>query len=318
MKRIVFFVCILAMSAVPAMVSAQGLPSLGGLGSLFGSAGPCGEAKPGLIAPPTLYVGWSGQGQGANFGIGLDTPVANLNGVSHTYDLSALALGISGSFTLSDRISVIASGWWMVPSAGARSIEPYDLAAGGPQHRSWSTDTNWWWVDALAAYNLGGGVAFLGGFRFDRFETRFKNPQGTLITSLGTDEANVESNGYIPLLGLLYSTGSSANMITAYAVGFPTLLGRAEYHQTVIGALRVDAAGDYNNGFFFEARLDYKRRIMGDADLGAFFRYNATRGTFSGSASVNTFGSSAFRGGLNRNAFSLGGSVSLPFRLPFM
>jgi hypothetical protein len=181
-------------------------------------------------------------------------------------------------------------------------------------------------VDALAACNLGGGVAVLGGFRFDRFETRFNNPElnPNFVPLSVLDEANVKSNGYIPLVGVLYSTGGGGNVLTAYAVGFPTLLGRAEYHETVNdNQQRLDAAGNYDKGYFFETRLDYTRRIMGEANIGAFFRFNATRGTFSGSAEARiggfgSVGTSSFRGGLNRTSISVGGTLNLPFRLPFM
>jgi hypothetical protein len=313
MKRILLFVCILAVAAVPATVSAQGLPGLGGLGSLFGSTGPCGEADPGRLVPPTFYVGWLGGGS-VSIGGGLDNPIIVFTGLELSYSPNSLALGVSAPFALTDRISVIASGWWMVP-ATSEALDSYEIIG----NREWSANTNWWWVEALAAYDLGGGFAALGGFRFDRFETKFKNARDIFILGLPVDEADSQSNAYIPLFGILYSTGSAASMLSIYAVGFPALLGTGEHNETFFSGLRLEASGDYNKGYFFETRLDYKRRVMGDADLGAFFTYNATYGKISSTATLDPgFTSAGFDGSFNRTAFILGGSLNLPFRLPFM
>jgi hypothetical protein len=143
MKLILVIACILAVSALPAVVTAQGLPAPGGIpavGSLFGSIGPYGGPSSGIVAPPTFSVGWLGQGKGANFGIGLDSPFGSVVGIDQTMHLNGLALGISDAITLSDRISVMLSGWWIVPGT-SRSFESYD-AIGVVAHRDWSAETN--------------------------------------------------------------------------------------------------------------------------------------------------------------------------------
>ena len=184
--------------------------------------------------------------------------------------------------------------------------------------RNWKTDTQWWYADLLGALGNLNGFSLLAGFRYDFFTTRFKNPYDYFGRTLGTDTADVKSNGYIPLVGGQVAYAGSCGSLLFRLVGFPTLLGQVTYNQTVGGWSRREASGNYNGQYFMEAFAEYAYVLTRTADLGIFARFNSTHGTanvnveavFPGQGVVRA---DTFSLGATRNNWTAGGRMNLRF-----
>ncbi len=274
------------------------------------------------LGPISLYAGYTTGNM--NFGVGMDTALNGaVDGLDHAYQLDQIAVGASTSFAL-DPVLVIVSGWWMMPGSSPESEEYFALPGGTFGPVEWSADTTWWWADALAAYPVGGGFSGIVGFRYENFATSFTSPAfGGLPLFGGFAEAQVESNGYVPLLGVHYGYGTTGTRMSAYVVGFPYLLGDVRYRENLViapGPL-VELTGNYDGGHFVEAYLDYKTALPGGFDLGVFGRFNTTGGRITGDVDLVAAGgvlvdTQVGDGGLTRNTFTVGAVVDVDFALP--
>jgi hypothetical protein len=321
MKRVaILFLVAVVFALAPAAVNAQGLfgsglPSFGGL--LGGPSG-CGEKlSPGSNLE--FYVGWMDDRTGTS--INVDTTGITIGGASslrHNFPNRGLWLGLSDTVVLSDRLSFIASGWYLVPS-NSNSLEQYDGNFANTLSRTWDTDARWWYVDGLFAVGLPGGFNFLAGLRYDSYNVRFKNPFNVNnVISLPSDTADAISEGWIPLIGAQYSQSSSAGSLVVRAVGVPTLVGNIKYNQTLQGRGRAEARGNYDNGWFLELFAEYSKSF-GPGSVGVFGRWNGTQGNSNVDFQILGFaGNETWRLSVHRNAWTVGGSFSLNFTLPYM
>jgi hypothetical protein len=318
MKRVaILFLVAVVFALAPAAVNAQGLfgsglPSFGGF--LGGPSG-CGE-KLGPSSNLELYVGWMEDRNGTS--INVDTTGIFLGGVGsvrHQFANRGLWLGLSDTISLSDSLSFIASGWYLVPS-NSNSLEQYN---GNVARRTWDTDARWWYVDGLFAVGLPGGFNILAGLRYDYYTIRFKNPFDVAgVASFPSDTADATSEGWIPLIGAQYSQSGSAGSLVVRAVGVPTLLGNIRYNQTFQGFARAEARGNYDNGYFLEFFAEYSKSF-GPGSVGVFGRWNGTQGNSNVDFQILGFaGNETWRLSVHRNAWTVGGSFSLNFTLPYM
>jgi len=324
MKRVaVLVVGILVIGLAPALVSAQGLlgaglPGLPSMGGLMGGSGTCGEKVAGFAAP-TFYIGWGWNDPKTSYGAGAEAlGVAGITNLRHKYRDTGLWLGLTLPITLSDRIGILASGWYLFPN-GTSSEEVYNFNALGG--RSWSDKPQWWYVDGLLAFSCGGGGALLAGLRYDSYTVKYTDPTtvGTALPSLVTDEADVISNGWIPLLGVQYSLNNSTTNLVARFVGIPTLAGDVKYNETFGGGLRFDSKANWNGGYFMEFFTEYERKFGGAAGIGVFGRWNCAAGHASLDGTLlSGLANDSYKLGFNRTNWTLGGSINLTFNFPTM
>jgi hypothetical protein len=332
MKRVaVILLGVVMLALMPTIGCAQGLfgglPGLPSFGGLTGGSAGCGEK----LCPSSnlqFYIGWMEDRDGTTInvdaeGAGVALGVIGVNSVRHHYSNRGLWLGLSDTICISDRLSFIASGWYLVPSSTS-SREEYGLGLNLEQRqqlaadRTWHTKPQWWYVDGIFAIGSPcGGFALLAGLRYDYYTARFENPYNLGIGAL-TDEADVTSEGWIPLLGTQYALTSSMGNLVVRAVGVPSLLGTARYKQTLAGGARVEANGNWNGRGFLEVFTEYSKSF-GPGAVGVFGRWNIAQGNADLDLSILPIpGSQTYKLALHRSSWTFGASFSLNFNMPFM
>ncbi|HMK35927.1 MAG TPA: hypothetical protein VK463_12715 [Desulfomonilaceae bacterium] len=319
MKRVaaIVFGCLM-LALLPGLAPGQGLFSLPGLpsfGNPLGGYSGCGEKvcpAGGLVG----YVGWMENREGTS--INADTRGLALlaaRNVHHNTPNRGLWLGLTGTACLSDRIGFLASGWYLVPS----NTSSRELYNDGALYRTWEVDPGWWYVDGLFALNGPAGLTLLAGLRYDYYTIKFKRPtdQGGFATLNST--ADVTSNGYIPLFGTQFAYSSSMGNLVVRAVGVPTLIGNVTYRESFNNAVAdFEAHGNYNNGYFLEFFGEYSKSF-GPGSIGVFARWNGTEGKLQANAKTDPTGlNTRYDLTVHRLTWTVGGSFSLNFNMPFM
>lgn len=232
-----------------------------------------------------------------------------------------LWLGGSYSAPLGDGFGVITSGWYLIPFA-VTSHQSYDFAGlgVGESHRQWRADSRWWHVDGLAAFGGLAGFSVLGGLRYDRQDSHFQDPKDDIgVGGLPGDEADFASSAWIPLVGCQYASVSAESNVVIRVVGSPTILGRATFKETfgALGIFRDELSGSYKRGAFVEVFGEFTRKV-GNAEVGAFVRYNAASATGNVSYKSTGFGLAAvetdtFDLSVYRTSWTFGGKVGVSF-----
>jgi hypothetical protein len=299
-----------------------GLPGLPSFGGLFGGSGSsaCGMN----LCPKAnleFYVGWLDGRDGTT--INVDTSglgIAGITSVQHKFANRGLSLGLSTTACLSDRVSFIASGWYLVQSK-SDSREQYQFGA-VLQERTWDVTPQWWYVEGLFALGQPcGGITLLAGLRYDSYQSKFKNPADVNVLSLPSDQSDVTSEGWIPLIGTQYAVQGEAQSLVVRAVGIPTLVGTVKYKETIAGFERANLSGNYNGGGFLEFFAEYTRNFCGGS-LGLFGRWNTTEGKANPNVDAGVVGTAApiasdkFKLSLHRNTWTVGGVATLNFDMP--
>jgi hypothetical protein len=268
-------------------------------------------------------------GKGTSDNASSDTPLFGVNEIEHTYANRGLWLGLAQTLPLTERISFMATGWYLIPS-NSPSRQTYLLQGQripGFSERTWSTQNTWWYVDGALIFGSGlgcgsaGGINGLGlvlGVRYDYYSTKFKNPYNDfgLVANIDGD-ADVISYGVIPLLGAQYSLSSATTNLVFRIVGVPTLVGSAVYRETIQPGVRLDGTGSYNGGHFLEAFAEYGQKIAGPAGIGIWGRWNTANGTSDINTDLGLVNlSNTFKLNVHRSSWSFGGSFNLDFNLP--
>jgi len=323
MKRVaVVLLGVMALALMPTIGCAQGLfgglPGLPSFGGLTGGPSGCGE-KLCPSANLEAYVGYMDDRVGT--AIDVDTGgigVGGVQSVRHQFTNRGVWFGLADSICMSDKLSFIASGWYLAPST-TDSREQYNENVA---ERTWDVDPQWWYVDGLFALNTPcSGLTLLAGLRYDYYTANFKNPANVVgILSLPSDRADVTSQGWIPLIGTQYALSSSCGNLVVRAVGVPTLLGNVKYKSTFGGIDRGEVKGTYNNGYFLEFFAEWSKSI-GPGSVGVFGRWNSAQGN--SNVDFNLLGTvgpgdQRFKLTVHRNSWTVGGSVSLNFNMPCM
>jgi hypothetical protein len=333
MKRVaVVLLGVVMLALMPTFGCAQGLfgglPGLPSFGGFGGGPSGCGGGK--LCPSSNLegYIGYMEDRDGTSINVDTDGPgiYAGLTGIRHKYTNKGVWFGLSDTVCLSDKLSFIASGWYLAPSK-SNSREDYTFAGQRVETfegRTWDVDPQWWYVDGIFAIGSPcSGFTLLAGLRYDYMTVRFKKPtDATDNLGLGIfapgDTADATSQGWIPLLGTQYACSSSMGNLVLRAVGVPTLVGNIKYKQTIGGLEdRLEAKGTYNNGWFLEVFCEYSKSF-GPGAVGIFGRWNGAQGNANLDLSLNpTPGTSAsYKLALHRNSWTFGGSFSLNFNMP--
>jgi hypothetical protein len=296
-----------------------GLPSLGGF--LGGSSGcaPTNEANCSVAGK----LGYMGRSRGLVFerqavgtnpgGINTDTfqyPVegvwvgASVTGVGSGLGLSAYGPG--------DGLCLALGASWLFPN----NTEASEIISGGS--RTWGPKTQWYTLEASVSRCPVENFSLIGGFRYDSFFTKFRDPssQVDFTTSQPTDEAELVLNSYIPYLGAVLRLGA----VEVGVIGFPWAWGRVESRETIGGAgVRYESVGNYSNAYFLETFAEFGGQ-MGGGQLSAFAKYTVlhAKGNFDferhpiGGAvrtAPDTFG-------MDRQNWIVGGTALIGFNSP--
>lgn len=341
MKKGLFLLAAFLIVALPAIAPAQGLLGYGVPGFPVGGAGMYdGSTRP-FLTPPTFYVGWMTTSKWVTFG--LDTiPGTGVFGNDHRWRTQGVWLGLEEKINLSERCGLMLDGWLLIPvkrrgpvsETEARTIlvpvnddDSEDrifirVTTDTGFSRSFETDPDWWYVDAMGYCGCSRTFTVVGGFRYDHFSTRFKNPRdATLVTGTPQDLGDVTVNSYLPYFGIQYLVGGSTGSINVRLIGFPYVPANVTHSETgESGATtRVQVKGNFSRSYFWEIFAQADKKIFGDANIGAFLRWNWLHGQ----AQLNTDILGTSIGGLDasaffdRNTITVGGSFSLNFASPF-
>jgi hypothetical protein len=334
-KGLILFAVLLIVSA-PAFVQAQGM---------FGFSGaplyPTGPVFPGdpvrVFTPPVFYAGWMASAKNARFGFD-NVSVGSLFGGQHRWPLAGVWFGLEEKVNVTPNCSLVLDGWLLVPTT-RKGGEPEEVtrsflvpigtsgtfatvtttAIGG---REWDTDPDWWYVDAMGICGCSRGFGLVGGFRYDHFSTRFKNPQDTIvIPSTPEDRADITVNAYLPYVGFQYNQGGPSGNINVRLIGFPYAPADVSHRETGeagTGTI-VRSVGTFKDSYFLELFADANRNVFGSASLGVFFRWNWLHGRANLHSEVqpghqaSTDDSAHF----DRNTVTVGGSLTVPFATPY-
>ncbi|MGA8833499.1 MAG: hypothetical protein WB554_18015 [Desulfomonilaceae bacterium] len=345
-RGFIFFVSILALALVPAMACAQysgafGLSGLPSMPSLFGGSGNCGGGAKCPAFVPELYVGW-GIPQNRNTSVSLTAQglgVAGITNVNLNLPTSGLWLGAALPVALSDNLSFVADGWYLVPGySNLSSDEFYSYAGGGiapiiiynQLGNNWGAKPYWWYVDGAFAYTFagrgcggmsGGGFSLLLGVRYDYYTVGITSPDNIFNLFDNGDAGDVTSRAVIPFVGFQTSYRDSVQNLSVRIIGIPTIVGSSFVGLTTTGGNRFEYNDvTYNKGGqFYEIFGEYTRKFFGASQAGIFARWNTALAKSSGTGAIvnNSALQDSFDFSLYRTTWTLGGLVTLDFNTPF-
>jgi len=280
----------------------------------------CKEEK--VLGPTAAYVGYLTHGDAVDFRfVYHDTPLAF--DLRQLYRLNGLWFGLSQTLLPGEYSQLMVKGSWFLPlgenTAGNRSDEYFTVFGG---HRNWDTSPQWWNVDVSGAYLLLPSAAVIGGFRFDSFQTVFKDPSNANFATTASDRADINMAAYIPYIGVLATHSSCMGGVTASFIGFPWVPGSLTYHESLsTGAgfgIRARGPFDAASSYFLEASLELSRRVGVNASIAAFGKWNVLRVKGRPQYEINTvaagtLGEQGYDFLFNRQAFILGARVQFDF-----
>lgn len=269
-----------------------------------------------------FYAGWLDSQEGTS--ISIDTHgegvLVGVTSARHKFATRGLSLGLSTSVCISDNVSFIASGWYLVPS-NTNSREEYTAIA--PLERTWDVSPQWWYVEGL--FSLGqpcGGITLLAGLRYDNYGVKFKNPADISgLLPINSETADATSEGWIPLIGTQWASKGESQSLVVRAVGIPTLVGSVRYKETLEGIDRANVSGSYNGGGFLEFFAEYTKNFC-SGSAGLFGRWNVAQGYSNVHTDVNDPvvgrlpGDNSWKLSLHRNTWTVGGVFSVNFDMP--
>jgi hypothetical protein len=344
MRRVIGASVVIFVMLLPMLVSAQGLfgfgvpwaggPALGNLGAYSGPGG--------AICCPSVYVGYEiRQGKDRkplNFGLdfarsfGIDSVSLDFSSQRNIdfSDPGGLWLGISNYCQLSDRVGIMASGWYLFPSSGDAeernniglgiSFDETSLGIQFGLRKIWNTTRSWGWLDAMAVLGSPCGMNLMAGFRWDSFTVRLTDPRlvvgGVTLPLFG--EADLTLNSYIPLIGTQYCCGGPCCGLLVRVVGFPWVPGNLRYGETDILGLRLQANGNYDRGRFLEVFSEYSRKCGDNGCLGFFARWNYLEVRSHAKVEIlPPIITAVDISGPIRTSWTVGGKATLNFNTPF-
>ena len=140
------------------------------------------------------------------------------------------------------------------------SDETFSISDAAPGGKTWSSNTDWWFVDGALTYETLGLGKLLAGFRYDRFAANFKDP-GNFSGPVGSpsDTGDVTINCYIPFVGVQVEQGTpGGSQLMFRVIGFPWLGGDVLYHDSignfsVLTQDRIELQKGIGKGYFLEA-----------------------------------------------------------------
>jgi hypothetical protein len=326
MKRVWCWIGLVgALLALPGVVCAQGLFS-------FGSADSCNRLPCDAVSTLEFYAGWLESRRGLEFGIQTDTPgpiPIDVLSVEYSLPTRGVWFGAETTIPISNSVTLFGKGWMLAPQ---RTSVDGAIILGFPIRESQeSNNMSWWYLDALAGYNLLPKTALLAGVRFEQHQNTLKNRTwGAGGASIPGVEGQTELNlvSWIPLFGISTTVGGRTSTVKVSAFYTPVFSSQVDAKMgftaaapsPTFGPGLVEVKGTASSGYFYEAMLEYSTYVMG-ANLGAFARLSCTHGqaknmkmTWNGAnwpPGLDVPYSSSF----DRTGWTVGGSLSVDFAI---
>ena len=320
------FILITTMStAVEAQsVFGMGFPGASYLDGFWRGAVGC--SAPGWLpgGGPTVYVGGSADyANGTSYDLTTQgVAIAGLVSIKNSYSNRGIWLGLALPIDLGPRFEVSVSAWTLLRT-GTLNSSDVQGGVGAGSTRQWDVDPRWSFVDGLAIFRCGYGCNIIGGIRYDHDTVAFNNPVVTsgAVASAITDQADVNTENWIPLIGTQYENNSYLGSLIFRAVGFPAVGGNVRWSEDFAAPTFVfKGSGNYRRGYFMELFMEYSKKL-GLGQVGLFGRWNVFHAE--STLTVNrVFGGAAiatenYDFSLNRSSWTLGGSMSLAFNMPY-
>jgi hypothetical protein len=188
-----------------------------------------------------------------------------------------------------------------------------------------NADTYWAILEASWAHPLRNGLSILAGFRYDCWQTSFRDPRnttkGTWPQATDRDSVYLTVNSYLPFAGIMGSLGG----LTLGAIGLPMYFGgaKSEGAENQLGPLLLKTEVNFNSGQFVEVFAEYLlsplQPVRGlDASVAIFGKFNAVGGKSAGilGASGNVESRNPYNFIFRRNLFIFGAKATFNFDLP--
>ncbi len=322
-KVLIYALPLILITTMSTAVGAQGLFGMGFPGASYlegfwRGAVVCGSQGWSPCGCPTVYVGGSAD-YAAGTAFDLSTEGANVIGIQelqHSYPNRGVWLGLTLPIDPGPRLGLYASAWTFLQTGDVHSRETYNNE--DDVSREWQVKPYWTIIEGLAILRCCYGFNILGGFRYDHYDITLENPVNRNVPSLPTDRADLNVRNYIPLIGTQYEHDSYLGSLLFRAVGFPALGGDVQYQEPLQGVVALHGTGNYRRGYFFELFMEYTKKF-GLGQMGLFARWNELHAQ--STLSVTSFGKTVqtqdYDFSFNRSSWTLGGSVSLAFSLPY-
>ncbi len=292
-----------------------------------------GEPGTTISAPLTFYAGWGADSKATTLSFNLRHPSSgpfadDLLSIKNSYPVRGLWLGHAAQMNLWGGIGLFGDYWVLVPTnkPADETFSFTDAPSGG---KTWGTDTAWWFTDAALTCQTCGLGELLAGFRYDRFETSFKDP-GNFFGPIGSSSntGDVTINCYIPFVGVQTDQGTpGGSRLMFRVIGFPWLGGDVIYHDsignfTVLTQDRIELEKGVGKGYFLEAFAEYGQAVFSGATVSVFGRWNLLHGSANRIDITDVFGGTPLTGeyqfAFDRQSWTLGGSFSLDFTIPWI
>jgi hypothetical protein len=321
MKKSLILLVFVILCTAPALGSAQvlgsgysaGFPSrpfVPSLGCGVGGGPGCdpGEPAPGIA--PAFYVGLLEHRKGVTFGIDRRIP-AQVDPFHVTWQspLRGLWLGFELESPVSEQLAFSIGGGWLIPGQmdGAVIAEEEE----GPLPNPFDSDTEYWFLEGMVAFNPGGTFQIIGGFRWDHFTSHLEVDLPEIL--LPDIQVDTRVEVYLPFIGVQ----CAAPPLTARMIFFPFVPGTIK---NLISLPEGPSAEEFNAGFsegyFLEFFGEYRQRMFGQAAIGAFVRWNLLHAEATGDVDLIPQGiPGEFTMVFDKRSWTLGGSFSFDFNL---
>ncbi len=252
-----------------------------------------------------------------------------------SFPIRGVKLSLSGQKAVSPNTALVLSASYLIPSL-VEAVDTYDWLTKrqGYHHqaRAWRADLQWWDVDGMGVFRPYEALSVLGGFRYDSFQTCFRDPSG-MANIFGrprgypTDESDLTINCYVPYAGVQVNMGGPYGHLTVRAIGTPWLPGEVIYKNTVnaertrrggVWFNRFSMAGPFRSAYFLELFAEYGLDIS-EYRVALFGEYGLTHAMASldkeravqATAGAAFVDSEPFAFSFNRNVWIVGGKISI-------
>lgn len=269
---VILSACLLAL--IPTSVLAQGcyLP-VGGPGCYW------------LPGGASLSTGYFGHRTGADICFSASNqPTGSVKELRQQFDLQGVALDLVVPVAGWAPLGVTVGGGYSF-CLNEPSQETIQLEGSGSMTREWRAEPQAGNLYAALTMAFHPALTGMVGIKYDNFQANFVSPSSGFGAALGTlDTAAVSINTVTPYLGLVYGgiPNSFGLNVQLGIVGFPVVLGWADYRETVAATLNVGgatvpgfpASNNIGSGYFMDAFADVSLTTVGCIQLGAYVKYN--------------------------------------------
>ncbi len=272
MKRVCLLLLVLmTLALVPSGVDAQGAgvsqDSQGPGGFSFfgvnGKGGAKGLAGSGLFSLPTLHIGWLEHAKGTSWALQRTTSSGTA-----PWPLKGLWFGATKEVAVSGDLGFMLSGGFLSPT---RSSGTWFTTPAAATFRFEIPSYDWWSADGFVKRRVSGPFEVLAGLRYDHTSTRVNY----------SDESSDDYilNTYIPTIGVQVAHRFSGSSLTVRFLGSPVVWGTLRYAYWA-PPINYGESGDFRpkgDCSFVEFFADYRARMTGRMDVGAFAKWNSLR-----------------------------------------